>query len=210
MAKIATGPKYKRSPFYDVLESVTKELEIPSKFDHLNTTGKILNDKELEGHRQQLPLTMSLSQTQVDRIKMDPSLRIYLFCCSDATTGAHSGVDVAFPHQLEIKVNGEEVKANYKGLKNKPGTTRPADITSFCRTKLASYANQISVMFALTTRRYMMQAWLVKKRSVTELTEKIRQGRFISKQRVLNESMLTYTRTLLCYTNLDFSDRKGQ
>jgi E3 SUMO-protein ligase PIAS1 len=33
-------------------------------------------------------------------------------------------------HQVELKVNLDEVKANLRGLKNRPGTTQPADVTS--------------------------------------------------------------------------------
>ena len=62
-----------------------------------------------------------------------------------------SKVDIAFPHQVEIKVNLDEVKANLRGLKNKPGSTRPADITHMLR-KRAGYENSMSVTYALTTK----------------------------------------------------------
>ncbi|KAF2093968.1 hypothetical protein NA57DRAFT_80973 [Rhizodiscina lignyota] len=165
---------YKKSPFYEILESVTKELEIP----------------KLEGHRQSLALKMELLAAQVDRMKTEQNLRIMLFCAGDPIIGSSlSSVDIAFPHQLEIKVNNEEVKANYKGLKNKPGTTRPVDITSFCRTKVAGAENNISVMFALTSKKYYMQGMLVKKHSVKELTDRIQNGNQITKQRVINEML---------------------
>ncbi len=57
--------------------------------------------------------------------------------------------DIAFPHQVELKVNLDEVKANLRGLKNKPGTTRPADITDFLR-KTPKYENEIRLTYALT------------------------------------------------------------
>lgn len=49
-----------------------------------------------------------------------------------------------------MRINGDEVKANYKGLKNKPGSTRPADITDFVRLSPANYRNNLVVTYALT------------------------------------------------------------
>jgi E3 SUMO-protein ligase PIAS1 len=60
-------------------------------------------------------------------------------------------VDVAFPSQLEVKVNDQEVRANFKGLKNKPGSTRPADITAFV-TKQTGFTNRILTTYALTQK----------------------------------------------------------
>ena len=74
-----------------------------------------------------------------------------LYGAVDSGIGPYARSEVAFPHQIEVKVNGDEVKANYKGLKNKPGSVRPVDITDFIR-KAPEYANQISVTYALTTK----------------------------------------------------------
>lgn len=62
-----------------------------------------------------------------------------------------SRVDIEFPYQIEIKVNQDEVKANLRGLKNKPGTTRPADITNLLRHK-ANYNNYMVITYALTKK----------------------------------------------------------
>lgn len=66
-------------------------------------------------------------------------------------TSAYLTMDVAFPNQLEVRLNGDEVKSNYKGLKNKSGTTKPADLTDYLR-KTAGYHNNLQVTYALTTR----------------------------------------------------------
>jgi E3 SUMO-protein ligase PIAS1 len=57
--------------------------------------------------------------------------------------------DIAFPHQVDLRVNLDDVKANLRGLKNKAGTTRPADITSWLR-KIPKYSNEIRLTYALT------------------------------------------------------------
>lgn len=78
----------------------------------------------------------------------DKSLRVMVFCA------AHdSGYqDIAFPHQSELKVNGDEIKANLRGLKNKPGSTRPVDITDHLRLNIRSYPNNVEFTYALTAK----------------------------------------------------------
>jgi hypothetical protein len=56
-----------------------------------------------------------------------------------------------------VRINGDEVKANYKGLKNKPGSTRPADITDQVRTSPANYRNNLVVTYALTQKASLPQ-----------------------------------------------------
>jgi len=77
----------------------------------------------------------------------DHSMRLMVFCA-----GGNTGVqDVAFPYQCELKVNGGEIKANLRGLKNKPGSTRPVDITDALRLK-PHYQNNIEITYALTQK----------------------------------------------------------
>lgn len=78
----------------------------------------------------------------------DKSMRVMVFCAGDK----HGVQDIAFPHQSEIKVNGGEVKANLRGLKNKPGSTRPVDITDDLRLKVNTYENKVELLYALTTK----------------------------------------------------------
>ena len=82
------------------------------------------------------------------RVNLEPSLRVMVFCAGDN----HGQQDIAFPHQSEIKVNGGEVKANLRGLKNKPGSTRPVDITKELRLKIPQYSNNVEMTYALTSK----------------------------------------------------------
>jgi E3 SUMO-protein ligase PIAS1 len=91
-----------------------------------------------------------LSETTCTSLKADPSLRVMLYCAATSTLGPYAfNIDIAFPSQIEVKVNGEEVRKSFKGLKNKPGTTKPVDITDLVR-KIPSYQNTIHVTYALT------------------------------------------------------------
>lgn len=102
-------------------------------------------------NRQSTHLTLPLSQHHVEHINADSRYRVMLYGAVDSGMGPYARCEVTFPHQIEVKVNGEEVKANYKGLKNKIGSVRPVDITNFVR-KAPEYANRISVTYALTTK----------------------------------------------------------
>ena len=84
----------------------------------------------------------------LSRITADPSFRVMVFCAADGV----GPQDIAFPHQSEIKVNHGEIKANLRGLKNKPGSTRPVDITKELRLNAPTHNNEIEMTYALTNK----------------------------------------------------------
>lgn len=86
----------------------------------------------------------------VDLFSSDTTMKAMIYCAAEPIS-PFTKVDISFPHQVEIKVNLDEVKANLRGLKNKPGSTRPADITQWLR-KRAGYENSIVVTYALTVK----------------------------------------------------------
>jgi E3 SUMO-protein ligase PIAS1 len=96
-------------------------------------------------------MKFTLSPSIASRLQSDPNLRVMVYCAGDTGLNQFSKSDIAFPHQVELKANLDEVKANLRGLKNKPGTTRPADITSYTRKK-GGYVNQVTMTFALTQK----------------------------------------------------------
>ncbi|KAF2128565.1 E3 SUMO-protein ligase PIAS1 [Dothidotthia symphoricarpi CBS 119687] len=145
-------------------------------------------------HRQNCTKNLILNEQVCGRLKSDPTLRVLLFSALEQPLAPYSRLDITFPSQIEVRLNGEEVKANYKGLKNKPGSTRPADITDLVRTTPANHRNTLVVTYALTQKasqkeKYNLFVYLVKKFSVEELTLRITQRNVITKQSVLNEMM---------------------
>lgn len=84
----------------------------------------------------------------LSKVTGDETLRVMVFCAGDV----NGRQDIAFPHQSEIKVNGGEVKANLRGLKNKPGSTRPVDITKDLRFNPPTYSNSVEMTYALTNK----------------------------------------------------------
>lgn len=100
-------------------------------------------------HRHSVTIPVkSLDNPALQQCLTDPSLRVMVFCAA-GNTGTQ---DIAFPHQSELKVNTGDVKANLRGLKNKPGSTRPVDITNLLRLKPAGYPNSVEFTYALTNK----------------------------------------------------------
>lgn len=125
--------EFKSSPFLTIIE----QLITPARCE------------PMASHRHTVKVNLSKAQyPMLAEVERDPSLRVMIFGCENG-----SGLqDVAFPHQSEIKVNGGEIKANLRGLKNKPGSTRPVDITSELRLNPLSYVNTIEMTYALTQK----------------------------------------------------------
>ena len=100
--------------------------------------------------RDTVDLTVNLRAELAERLSADNSTRAMIYCASEPMS-PFSKVDIEFPNQLEIKINQDQVKSNFRGLKNKPGTTRPADITTMLRHK-PGYDNHMVVTYALTKK----------------------------------------------------------
>lgn len=104
-----------------------------------------------ESTRDHIDVSVTLSSDVAAQLQNDDLSKVMVFCAADNGLNHFSASDVTFPHQVELRVNLDDVKANLRGLKNKPGSTRPADITSFVRKK-AGYNNQITLTYALTQK----------------------------------------------------------
>ena len=103
----------------------------------------------LTSHRHTTEVNISVGIFGIlQRCLTEPSLKVMIFCAG----GSLGTQEIAFPHQCEIKVNGGEVKANLRGLKGKPGSTRPVDITHLLRFKPPTYNNRLEFMYALTNK----------------------------------------------------------
>lgn len=100
-------------------------------------------------HRNTISLNLSANNyPALQQCLSDTSYRVLIFCTGEAI----GTQDIAFPHQSEIRVNGNEIKANLRGLKNKPGSTRPVDITHALKLKPPNCTNIVDFTYALTTK----------------------------------------------------------
>ncbi|KAL2862974.1 PINIT domain-containing protein [Aspergillus lucknowensis] len=161
---------FKDSPFYQILNQLTPTVECKAR----------------EHTRDSVELKIVLNADVASRLQANPKLRVMVFCAADTGINQFTKSDITFPHQVELKANLDEVKANLRGLKNKPGTTRPADITNFIRKK-AGYTNHVVMTYALTQKRFFVLANLVECTPIGELVDKLKQRKTITKEQVLQE-----------------------
>ncbi len=112
--------------------------------------------------------------------------RIVLFCTQ--TDRVHFGnCVIEFPAHAEIRCNGAPITANLRGIKNKPGTINPPDVTAPI-ILMQGVTNKIDVTFAENKSAYTLTAYLVEKMTVDQLVGKIRKKGFMSKEATLNKS----------------------
>nr|CAG8437646.1 3955_t:CDS:10 [Entrophospora candida] len=93
---------------------------------------------------------------------------------------------VEFPNICLIRVNKTNIETNLKGIKNRPGTVHPQDITKFCRLDI-SYENKIEFYYENTSKKYILVLNLVKRVPVEGIVDTIKNGKYISKENVLKK-----------------------
>ena len=146
------------SPFFSIIEPLTPVMEckgtnVHNRFVTFYSRGGLaisLANPVREATRDTIECKINLKVDAAEKLNKDPALKVMVYCASEPIS-PFTKVDIAFPHSVDIRVNLDEVKANLRGLKNKPGSTRPADITSLLR-KRAGYDNNMSVIYALTNK----------------------------------------------------------
>ncbi|KAI0195022.1 PINIT domain-containing protein [Astrocystis sublimbata] len=174
--------RFKPSPFYSIIATV----------------GDAKTCEPMNTHRNTIQIGIRSSEhPSLGHLSFDKSCRVMLFCAADAGASNTGLQEVAFPYQSEIKVNGGDIKANLRGLKGKPGTTRPVDITDSLRLKPANYNNNVEFTYAITNKvknhhpspaatKFFLAVYLCKTAPIEELIAKIR-GRKITKAHVIQE-----------------------
>ncbi|EDN93159.1 hypothetical protein SS1G_09024 [Sclerotinia sclerotiorum 1980 UF-70] len=171
--------EFKPSPFYDIMEQI----------------GEIKTCDAMNQHRHTVNIPVKVqSHPILSRVMNDPTLKVMVFCAGEG----NGRQDIAFPHQSEIKVNTGEIKANLRGLKNKPGSTRPVDITKELRLKVPGYQNTVEMTYALTTKaglngafvaseKFYLAIYVVRLVPVKELVKILEVGKKITKESVVND-----------------------
>ncbi|KAI0840615.1 zf-MIZ-domain-containing protein [Hypoxylon sp. FL0890] len=137
----------------------------------------------MSNHRNSVTINLKVSDyPELGRCATYLPTKLMVFCGSE-NTGPQ---DIQFPHQSEIKVNGDDVKHNLRGLKNKPGSTHPVDITPFLRLKQSNYTNNVEFTYALTNKKFYLALYVCKTHSIDELVTKVK-GKKISKDSVIRD-----------------------
>lgn len=104
-----------------------------------------------------------------------------------------------FPQACEAKVNDCIVTANLKGIKKKPGTAPPANLSATkvpsghsrpagswaLRLDSITEQNRVDLNYANTEKQYYMLVYLVEATSVDQLAESISKNKIRTKEEVI-------------------------
>ncbi|KAH0565786.1 hypothetical protein GP486_000805 [Trichoglossum hirsutum] len=140
----------------------------------------------MTSHRHSATAPLQFTPSDIEKLASDKTIRAMVYCAVESALASYTKADIAFPHQVELKVNNDEVKANLRGLKNKPGSTRPADITDLLHKK-PRYENTITLTYALTQKKFAFVVNLVKVHPVEELANRLKMGKVISCEQAIKE-----------------------
>ncbi|KAF7347874.1 MIZ zinc finger protein [Mycena venus] len=164
--------RFKESPFFKVLQTVGTVQECPESSSATD--------------RRQQALTFHLTNAHIDKLKADSSkYQLRLFCTSSAfysptlnSFRPNAGPClIEFPPTCEVRVNNVQLGANLKGLKKKPGTAPPPDISKYIR--LTTAQNKVEMIYVnsqqpVQPKKFYLLAQLVETVNVETLVQELR------------------------------------
>ncbi|CCK68820.1 SUMO ligase NFI1 KNAG_0B03790 [Huiozyma naganishii CBS 8797] len=119
--------------------------------------------------------------------------KLYLFCYNlvNCTNKTSRKVHVEFPSPNEILFNGTKVPDNVRGLKNKPGTAKPADLTPYIRKP--ELINSLEVIYAYTKEEYFMACYIVESVAPEELVN----NQVLKHPRISRQATIRYINSIM-------------
>ncbi|KAL5535410.1 PLI1 [Sanghuangporus sanghuang] len=175
--------RFKASPFCRTEQAVSSVVECPE------STGTM--------DRRSQTLIFSLSQEHINKLSMPSSrYQLRLYCTtntfySPSLSGFRSSTSlcpIEFPVTCEVRVNNAPLTANLKGIKKKPGTAPPADISKLAR-MAPGHQNRIEIIYVnsqqnTAPKKYYLIVFLVEATSVEQLVDRLRKGKFRSAEEI--------------------------
>ncbi|KAG7812404.1 hypothetical protein KL921_001636 [Ogataea angusta] len=110
-----------------------------------------------------------------------PNMRACLI--SGQRSASMSEQDVEFPQPNEITLNGVKLKQTGRGIKGKPGSAKPIDLTEHLR---LSETNRLDVVYAFTNVDFWLYLYIVETIPVSSLLDGIFNKAHISEQQTID------------------------
>lgn len=147
---------FKESPFYRVKKLIQ---ETAQKLNITNVRGTCI-------------ARWRFTKADWTLLETDEKYKVYLFCgMVDPQKGFQCDQPIQFPHPNEIRLNNIQVKDNVRGLKNKLGTAKPADLTPYLRP--TTQQNTLEIIYAFTKSEYYIYCYIVEQVSPEELLQEV-------------------------------------
>ncbi|CCF57522.1 hypothetical protein KAFR_0C05310 [Kazachstania africana CBS 2517] len=125
----------------------------------------------------------SFSSLDWNNFQANKNLRLYLFCHQLNSLGSRGKSFIQFPIPNEMLFNGTKMNDNVKGLKNKPGTAKPANLTPYMRP--SNLTNTLELIYAFTKVEFQMSCYIVEDIPPEKLLEQVLKHQKISKTTTL-------------------------
>lgn len=162
---------YEQSPFYNLTEPATTPIVIP---------------KSISGGQSKYLVTINFqfSHEQSTLVKKDKLALVLMSVNSaEALKNGSAPTHISFPYQTFMAVNGKPYTDSLRGIKGKPGTTRPADLTKYVN---KSTINAIHVHISDPTDAFILRLYLAVPIAVDELVKRVLARPAIKKQDTIN------------------------
>ncbi|KAF9453869.1 hypothetical protein P691DRAFT_812483 [Macrolepiota fuliginosa MF-IS2] len=179
-----TPIRFKESPFFQIEQILSPVVECPESASSTD--------------RRQQQVSFTLSSEQITKLRAPGTkFQLRLFCTSSFFYSGHSSFRsassssvpclVEFPPTCEVRVNNVQLNANLKGLKKKPGTAPPPDITKLAR--LVNTPNKVELVYVnsqqpVQNKKYYMAVMLVESTAVDDLVDKLRTSSYLKSEEI--------------------------
>ncbi|EXK78851.1 hypothetical protein FOQG_16495 [Fusarium oxysporum f. sp. raphani 54005] len=143
----------------------------PSPFYQMKASISDIQVCDVTSRRHTISYAIRLEDSSSLRNCVDnPSYRVLIVCAG----GCVGLQDVAFPQGSQLKINGQAFPADFLGLKNKPGSVRPIDITDVLCLR-PNYTNDVEFTYGPTKRVFYFRILVRKKVPVKDLVKEIQE-----------------------------------
>ncbi|GEQ72175.1 hypothetical protein JCM33374_g5861 [Metschnikowia sp. JCM 33374] len=99
---------------------------------------------------------LGLTSQWIELLRSSDRMRVFLFSCAESTPDPKNAI-LSFP-PIEIYVDGTLTKQNVRGIKGKPGTARPADLTPYIKQMDKPFS--IKLVYSDAAERFIIDAYI--------------------------------------------------
>lgn len=159
-----------QSPFYNLKRMISGSPKLAGK----------------SAGRETCLMRFRLNETEKGLLNSSPDTRIFLLC---GPISQGNRVHIEFPQPNEIKLNDTLIKDNVRGLKNKVGTAKPADLTKFVNIDSENY---LQLVYAFTKEDYLVYLYIVTLNNPEKILQEI-----LDRPKIVKQYTLAYINKML-------------
>ncbi|KAG7868885.1 hypothetical protein KL918_001528 [Ogataea parapolymorpha] len=160
---------FKKSDFYNLRQRI-----------HANGMNPILAPQKIKD-RGCCRFVFNLLPEERQLLASSPHMRVCLISAQRSVSMSEQ--DLEFPQPNEITLNGVKLKQTGRGIKGKPGSAKPIDLTEHLR---LSEVNRLDVVYAFTNVDFWLYLYIVETIPVDSLLDGIVKKAHISEQQTID------------------------